>query len=264
MSRPENLPEYDSPPVNEVVLGVQFSTPEGYQQIYAGEVWKLFKDKFPKVEEKESLPPILVGAPRAGHIKFSIIGASHDRFWFISKEKEELLQFQQDRFLHNWRKIADKTQYERFDSRIKKYEAALFTLENYFKTHPDFSKEPLNINQCELTYINHIHLNEKGSVGSKVNDWLKLVDFGNFNQLSIRQEILDSKEKPYGSLSCEAQTVIDKTGKPLLVLDITVRGIPQGQNISSAISFLKYGRERIVNCFDQITTDFAHKTWGKK
>ena len=83
MNRPKDLPEYDNPPINEVVLGVQFSTPEGYRQIYADEIWKLFKDKFPKVEEKEALPPILVGAPRAGHIKLGIIsGASHDRFWF--------------------------------------------------------------------------------------------------------------------------------------------------------------------------------------
>lgn len=39
MNRPKNLLEYDNPPVNEVVLGVQFSTPDGYQQIYSGEVW---------------------------------------------------------------------------------------------------------------------------------------------------------------------------------------------------------------------------------
>ena len=41
MNRPKDLPEYDNPPINEVVLGVQFSTPEGYRQIYADEIWKI-------------------------------------------------------------------------------------------------------------------------------------------------------------------------------------------------------------------------------
>src|ERR1700733_6587763 len=133
MSRPKHLPDYNQPPINEVYLGIQFSKPNGYQQIYAGEVWSLFKKKFPLVEEHPPLPPVFetFGLPQKAQVNFGIItnGASHDRFWFVSENKEQLLQFQNDRFLHNWRKASDENSpYPHFEEIIKEFENEVSTL----------------------------------------------------------------------------------------------------------------------------------------
>lgn len=267
MARPAHLPDYDNPPINEVVLGIQFATPSGYQQIYAGEVWSLFKNKFPEVEEQPPLPPTFetFGLPQKGQLNFGIItGASHDRFWFLSEKKEQLIQFQNDRFLHNWRKIGeDKNPYPHFEEIIESFENELQSLTKYFSK---FSSDPLNVNQCELTYINHILLTKETS--DKVEDWIKLINLLDTSpedvSLGYRKVIKDTNGKPYGRLICEGSTGINKRNESIFVLNITVRGIPQESNTASALNFLKEGREKIVNCFDEITTDFAHKQWRKK
>ncbi len=268
MTRPADLPEYENPPINEVVLGVQFAPPHGYQQIYVGEVWKLYKDKFPTVEERDALPPTLesFGAPQIGHIKFGLMsGPSHDRFWFLSKNKSELIQFQNDRFLHNWRKIGDgSNDYVRFDSMIKEYESELKSLQKYLA---GFGVESLNINQCELTYISHIPLEEGGKQGSKFDDWLNIINLSTFasddSSLALRKVIRNQDGHPFAALSCEAVTALGKKDKRMIALNITFRGLPANPSIDGALSFLKNGRIEIVNCFDQISTGFAHKIWKR-
>jgi hypothetical protein len=47
-------------------------------------------------------------------------------------------------------------------------------------------------------------------------------------------------------------------------MTLTVRGVPYEPNIKSTISFLKNAREKLVICFDESTTDFAHKQWRKR
>ena len=41
LRRPDNLPDFGTPPLVEVVLGVQFATPAGYREVFAREVWAL-------------------------------------------------------------------------------------------------------------------------------------------------------------------------------------------------------------------------------
>lgn len=110
MTRPADLPDFSKPPLNEVVLGVQFSPPAGYTQIQAGEVWNLYRERYPRVEEYMPLPPAyeLFGLPGMGQTsnQFSFLeGPLHDRYWFLRTAGDELIQFQNDRLLHNWRKV---------------------------------------------------------------------------------------------------------------------------------------------------------------
>lgn len=135
MTRPPHLPEYESPPINEVVMGVQFSTPNGYQQIYAGEVRDLFKNRFPKVRELDPLLPTFetFGLPQQ-QMKFEFFpGVVHNRYWFLSNDEDQLIQFQNDRFFHNWRKIGDgKNPYPRFDEIILNFNDELTSLNSFF------------------------------------------------------------------------------------------------------------------------------------
>ena len=107
MSRPENLPDFSNPPLKEVVLGIQFAPPSAYKPIHAGEVWHLFESNFPTTRELETLPASyeLFGLPQCESPQApSFEPVPGKRFWFLSPEENELIQFQQDRLLHNWRK----------------------------------------------------------------------------------------------------------------------------------------------------------------
>ncbi len=54
--RPDHLPDFAEPPLDEVVLGVQFEPVSGYSAVYAKDIWELFRSEFPKVQEQPILP----------------------------------------------------------------------------------------------------------------------------------------------------------------------------------------------------------------
>jgi len=268
MSRPDNLPDYRNPPLNEVVLGVQFAPAQGYQQIRAREVWELYRADFPFVEEQPPLPPTFetFGLPAQGNpFSFGIVaGAMHDRFWFLSKSRDEVIQFQQDRLLHNWRKGGDgNNSYPRFEKIIVNFEAELQLLEKYFN---GLAVQNIKCNQAEISYTNHIPLDREGAP-SKADDWLRILNFGDGapDDISMvaRRALLGSDGAPYGRIICEANTSLNPKGGRILVLALTVRGAPSEPSISSALDFLIKGRDVIVEEFTSITTDSAHGLWGR-
>ena len=267
MHRPKELPDFRSPPLNEVVVGIQFAPVQGYQQIRAGEVWALFRKDYPRVEELAPLQPMFetFGLPQGGQIGFGItMGAPRNRFWFISSSGDELIQFQQDRLLHNWRKIGDQTnEYPRFEKIISTFESEIHVINNYFV---NLSGKHAAINQCEISYINHIPLEFKARK-TNAGDWLRFIQFhgGESEDFSIvfRKTIRALDERPQGRLTTEAVLVIDVKGQKIIVLTLTARGAPINQTSDSALEFLKLGREVIVKSFADITTDSAHAFWER-
>lgn len=264
--RPSHLPDFSNPPLNEVVVGVQFSPAAGYSQIHAGEVWSLFKDEFPFVEEQAPLPPTFetFGIPSPPVFNFGLVtGGQHDRFWFLTEDQQELIQFQADRLLHNWRKVPSGTrEYPRFEAIISAFEAELGKLENYFDS---LTPQGLTCTQAEITYINHIVMEKLGE-GSQHSDWINPLSFGlqdpdDINCTWRRSLYVDGA--PRARLIVEAKTGFNFLQQKLLMLSITVRGSPEQPHIEDTIEFLKYAREIIINEFALVTTKFAHLAWGR-
>ena len=267
LPRPDHLPDFGNPPLNEVVLGVQFAPAAGYQQIRAGDVWGLFKNEFPHVEELPPLPPSFetFGLPPRPPFGFGVItGAQHDRFWFLSEGKDELIQFQQDRLLHNWRKVGNQTnEYPRFEKMIVRFRDEATKLEEYFST---LHKQQLNCNQAEISYINHIYFDDKSGISSET-DAVNFINFANpvpdEISSSYRRTIQDENGNPVGRLVCELNSAIDMQQRKISILTLTARGMPNGSNIDAAIRFLEHGREIVVKEFAAITTEQAHKIWER-
>ena len=205
-------------------------------------------------------------ATLGGQINFGFVtAAGHPRFWFLSENKDELIQFQQDRLLHNWRKVGDQTnEYPRFERMIVSFENEVRLLEQHFSS---LEPQKLEINQCEISYINHI-LSPAGGANIYVKEWLRFLDFGSADQpddfvISSRTTMRDADGKPRGRLVTEAATGVNQTGQQIIALTLTARGAPAGTNIADALDFLKSGRERIVTTFARITTDSAHRQWER-
>lgn len=266
--RPGDLPDFGHPPLNEVVLGVQFAPPMGYSQVRAGEVWQLFRPEYPLVSEREALLPTFEtfglqhSTPVAGGLSF-VSGALHDRFWFMRQTGDELIQFQQDRLLHNWRKVGDQTnEYPRFEKMVDRFRSELAALETYMA---GLTPQTLSINQCEISYVNHI-VDVQGK--PKPRDWLKFASFegadpDDFTAV-FREIVKDAAGQPIGRFICECSSKIGPTGQPMIVLGLTVRGSPANASTASAIDLISRGRDIIVRKFAQLTTAEAHKAWDRR
>jgi uncharacterized protein (TIGR04255 family) len=204
-----------------------------------------------------------LGCRQKGRQQIGLItGASHDRFWFLRKDGDELIQFQQDRLLHNWRKIGDATnEYPRYESMAARFRGELERLQDYMNK---LSPQTLAINQCEVSYINHIAVDSGKLIAS---DWLRFLSFLDKEPddfaVSFREVIRDNEGQPFARLNCDATIGIKEDRQPVILLTLTVRGTPKGQDIDSCIEFLAMGRDQIVCKFAELTTNEAHKKWGR-
>jgi uncharacterized protein (TIGR04255 family) len=268
LDRPADLPEFKKPPLNEVVVGVQFESPQGYRKILAKEVWDIFREEYPTLQEQAPLPPSFetFGPPHFSGNRAAMFSLStqapHDRFWFLRTEEDELIQFQQDRFLHNWRTRSQIQEYPRFESIARKFYDEFNKLSNYMSA---IGSQRLNINQCEISYFNHIKLDPDSN--KDFSAWLNFLSFTK-NQpddfsIVFREVIKSNDDKPHGRLYVEAALAYLPDGNDVILLTFSVRGAPSSSGIESAMNFFSMGRNIIVRRFAQLTTEQAHKKWER-
>ncbi len=266
MRRPEHLPDFTDPPLDEVVLGVQFAPIPLFTSVDSRGVWELFKDEFPKVQEQPLLQQqfeIFGGANLQPSFQFQV-GAPPvgSRLWFVSDAENHLLQFQSDRFLTNWRKSPNPQPYPRFEGISETFKKNLVTLASLLSSEFDYV---IDINQAEVTYINIIPVDDF----SHAAQWLSFWSGETLNvegiSTSFNEIIKDGNGKPYARLFHALQSVHTIDGKhKAFNLSLTFRGKPSSNDIASAMDFLKAGREAIVMRFKHMTTDSAHNHWGIK
>src|SRR4030042_2667739 len=96
------LPDYDNPPVNEVVFGIQFNKLKNLKAPHTGILWeKLGRDTYPECEER---PPIAYtiesfvdALPQPPSITIEGLVSPFPRLLFITSSKDHLVQIQQER-----------------------------------------------------------------------------------------------------------------------------------------------------------------------
>lgn len=265
MTRPAKLPEYKDPPLDEVVLGLQFPPVPGFSSVVHYGVFRLFNKEFPNVEEHPLLEPryeTFGGANPQPSFQFNIgappIGS---RLWFVSKDADHLLQFQRDRFLTNWRRRPVATEYPRFDGIADAFRANVEKLDNYLKAEFDHS---LAIDQTEVSYMNMIPLD----VPMEVGKWLRVFNLDTLEiegfQAGFAEIIRNLRGQAVGRLTYEIHHAISQEEKKhALRLTLSARGRPSDQSVEAAFEFMTRCRNEIVARFGEITTEKAHSKWKK-
>jgi uncharacterized protein (TIGR04255 family) len=275
VDRPADLPDYERPPLVEVVLSVQFAELQGYRTVHAGLLWEdKFRKAYPIVAEQPPLDPIFEAfGPQVSAPQFQIkqmSGPQVPRLWFMNTQKTELVQIQADRFTHNWRKVGEGENYPRYEALRERFFSELTELDAFFKSWQIGTIQP---NQCEVTYVNRLELRGldfRAEPGLAVNllprghlqpdrEGPGLPELEDCNLMG-RYVLKDADGEPRGRLLV---TVQPWPKEPVLRLDLTVRGAPTSADFEAVADFLDEGRRTIVHGFTAITTERMHETWGR-
>lgn len=270
------LPEFDNPPVVEVALSVQFETLANLRTPQIGLLWQQFRDRFPKTEEHPPLDPVLerFGVPQTAREGFRIQvlpAPPVPRCWFLNQHGTELVQVQQDRFVHNWRKVGEHDAYPRFEHIRSTFETEVTRFRDFVAHNQlgDFSP-----NQCEVTYVNHVLSGEGWKSHSQIADVLSVFSDQYSDSflpqpedglLSVRFVIPDVAGQPLGRLHVSIEPAYRTADDaPMFLLTLTARGRPTSDGIPGVLAFLDIGREWIVRGFTSITTGKMHNIWKRK
>ena len=274
VDRPVDLPDYEHPPLVEVVLSVQFAELKSYRTVHAGLLWtEKFRNAYPRVVEQPPLDPVFevfgsqTNAPQL-QIK-RMPGPEVPRLWFTNNQQTELVQIQANRFVRNWRKVGQGGNYPRYETLKERFFSELKDVDAFFKSWDIGSIKP---NQCEITYVNRLQLEGQDlrrCPGLALNLFppgaLQPRDDGRLPEkedcsLSVRYVLRDADARPRGRLLV---TVQPWPGEPALRLDVAVRGAPTTGDLEAAADFLDEGRQAIVHGFTAITTEQMHKNWRR-
>lgn len=258
------FPHYQHPPVIEVVCGAQFEPMAGFTTAHLGKFWQRLPEEFNKTQEAEPLVPVIEGfnnAPLSIQVDASVFRSP--RVWFINDGGDRVVQVQRDRFLCNWRKIAEQHEYPRYDWVSARFFEQLAGFEQ-------FVLEAVGVapvaRQYELTYINHIPAGETwrslGEISKILPDFGWRSQAGRFLPVPERVEFQTSFLLPArrGRLHLRVQSAERQLdGTPVLVVELTARGFGVDR-----IEWFNLGHEWIVKGFADLAGEGVQEAVWKK
>jgi uncharacterized protein (TIGR04255 family) len=276
-TRSADLPDFREPPVAEVYLSIQFGPIAGFDATQMSKCCEAFGAAFPQVRYQQPLGHDIeqFGAPAPvmpSALQFQI-GATQDlyvRLALTSDDGARLLQIQPDRLVHNWRRQGNETDYPRYESIRDAFEKHTQT---FWELIARAGLSAPVIDQCEISYINHIDApEERGGVSgaARVFSQLQAVpgagdslpqleDMG----LRARYIVKDRDQNLVGRLHTLAQPSYRVSNSPGFHFSLMVRGRPPTPTLDGAVAFFDLGRRTIVRAFAALTTPEMHKVWGR-
>ena len=275
-ARSSDLPDYAAPPVTEVVLSLQFEPLTGLRTVHLGLLWQEFQDRYPRTEELAPLPPVFETFPGTGQpplsVQFQLLDAPPvPRIWLLEEPGNRLLQVQQDRFIHNGRQVGEGDDYPRYERIRQTFVDELQVFSRFLERTGLGEIRP---NQCEVTYRNHIEPGEcwtrPGQLEGALTLWASappdpFLGEPEEARFAVQYLIQGAAGGPTGRLHVTLEPARRTSdGTPVLVLDLTARGWPQGEGIGGVLQFLDTGRERIVRAFTALTTPCQQRVWGRR
>jgi uncharacterized protein (TIGR04255 family) len=270
-----DLPDFTQPPLNEVILSIQFATLNNLKSAHIGLLWERLRSEYPSVSEQAPIQTVFetFGIPSQAPPLFQIqtlAAPPLPRYWFERPGFPDLLQIQHDRILHNWRQQSDNSRiYPRYEAVKKVFEEEVNLFQQWLA---DEKIGELRPNQCEVTYINIITLPQGAALDSCLNRITPMWDAefseappNTLERVRVEMAFLFSQdEKPVGRVYANfAPAFLQSDRSPVVQLEITARGRPKGETVAEALAFLDVEREQVVRTFAAITTTEMHQLWGR-
>jgi uncharacterized protein (TIGR04255 family) len=261
--RDPSLPDYASPPAQETWMSFRFA-PLPWSIPHFGAFWHDIRDEYPNFEVH---PPV-------GEFKLEFNALSPEavvnlpvRCWFITEDRDRLLQVQPNRFYHNWRRSEAGTPYLHYDALkplfVREWRRFCEFAERYGIGHP-------NVLGAEVAYINHLDrgtgwndFSELSAIFPNAGSFKGRSFLANPEAIAVRSSYaMNSRD---GKLHVEIQPAVRQSdGREIIQLTITGTCRPGTMTDEELFSCLDECRSWIVKGFDDITSDVMHEIWGKK
>lgn len=257
----KNLPHFETPPVNEVAMGVRFVPIEGLHLAHFGLFWSLLRTKFGRSEEAVPLGTI-------DDLIMSKVGGPLPRIWLIHNDEQYLIQLQPNIFYFNWRRREDTGEYPRYAT-IK----PLF--HDYFHQFLEFlTREQLpnpKAANCELTYVNLIPESQIGGsidgIGGMIPNlsWKQLKDRYLQAPNSINWQTTFDRPDDAGELTIKIQSakrVADDVS--YLRFEISARSVGSKLPLDTLENWFDLAHEAIVLSFVDLTSiEMQRDVWNR-
>lgn len=253
----------------ETVLSVQFEPLMLPKTAHFGLYWAEIRERFPQTAEQGELPAIAeteTGPPTPPiDIQVRTLNTPPTpRFWFTNGTGTELIQVQRDRFIKNWRKAGENDEYPHYEQVKEAFDQDFAEFRRFIESH---NLGRVNVNQCEVTYINHIvsgdgwrsheEIDRVFTVWNQIDGSIPGLADGAF--IRTRFPIRDNRNQFCGRLHASIQPVHRLSdGLPMFLMELTARG-----QIGDETQFFDIGREWIVKSFAKLTTPEMHRIWER-
>lgn len=266
-----SLPDYERPPVIEVVMGVQFDLMPDFKATEVGLFWHQVQKDYPSASEAPALNQLTeafekVGATAKPQIEF-LRTPPLPRVFLASKDDTWLIQLQRDRFLHNWRKQNDEDRYPKFPEVSRKFWSAWHSFLEFCDKRSICRPE---INQLEITYINLIPSGEGWTTIKDVGSVFVPLQWRDKNAFLPEPETLQWKAAfglpdKQGRLHISISYAIRQIdNRPSWLCEITTRGRPKACDEKTLDTWFEMGHEWIVKGFSELAPiQFQNDVWGR-
>lgn len=271
-----SLPDFEDPPVVEVALAVQFEPLAKLRTPQIGLLWNQFRERFPKIEEHQPLNPVVeqfgLKGPPTSRVRVEMVQRpTVPRCWFVNESGTELIQVQQDRFAHNWRKTGQGEAYPRYEQVRKTFKDELRVFQDFLALEAVGELLP---NQAEVTYVNHIIADggwqHHGQLANVFALFAGTCCEGSLPDLeearvSGSYVIPGAQGEPLGRLRFSVDPVyVREDDRPAFLLKLVARGRPNDEGVDGILDFLDVGRKWVVRAFAAVTTKTMHRIWGRR
>ena len=251
--------KYENPPINEIVCGILFDSIQRLRAGHLGLLWQRFRSEFPNIEDQNLIAPV-------SEKDLNPDKPSLPRVWFVQEDENELIQVQFNRFVHNWRKRRPDDDYPGYEKVVGNFEQYLLRFQEFLVDEELGNLAP---NRYELTYIDHILLNEGWETLNHIERvFPSLISLEAHKILSadvreINWQMVFGLPKDLGILQLSirnAQRVSDN--RPLLNVEFSAVSNEPYQPMRD---WFDSAHEVISNLFSQlVSNEIQEKFWGKK
>jgi uncharacterized protein (TIGR04255 family) len=263
--------DFERPPVTETVLGVQFAPLRALTLPYFGLFWEDIRDRYPGHEVKPPLSPVeedFSQPPKPTRLSLEVSSELDARCWFIDQTTTKLIQLQRDRFIRNWRKGPPPHDgYPRYAALRPEFESDWQGFIGFLDRERLGAPE---VNQCEVSYINHIELGHGWQSLAETHRVLRMLrPLESPSFLSDPEAVILNARfvmpERRGRMHVSASPAIRRAdGQQVLQLTLTARGRPESSRLEDLVLWFDQGHDWIVRGFVDLTTPELHAIWGRQ
>lgn len=262
---PIQIRRFAAPPVDEVVLGVQFDALPAWSAAHAGWFWK--ESLAPSWERVQEALRLDDAFERFGEREFKAPGGitlrepnERPRVQLVSANDDRLIQIQDTRLHYNWRKRTSP--YPGYDGVKSEFVASFGAFERFVSKA---GLGELSPNQWELTYVDLIY---QGDLWRSPDDWPRILQILHDPAANIPNQRLDTISLSYSVRLHEDRGRLHlkvnhakrlPSGPEAIRLEFTARGPAESQ--ADVMSGLDLGHESVTQMFRSMISEEAQQSW---